>query len=222
MVGISLYIVLTSLQILGIFYISYSTFRYKLSSYWRESLFASVTVAGILYFIRVLELKAFLPLVVCSILTLFLWVIIRIPIIYSALMVVTGYLALIIIETIVVYILYNFHILSFFKVDTLSDSSIISSANVVMIATNLMLFALSWWLYRRGYGFAFSFTRKVKIKNEISVLLIVILLSIIVISMIYYSVIHSHINLFIAAVVNAISLSALLFVSLKREYGDNG
>ncbi|PYI57078.1 hypothetical protein [Paenibacillus flagellatus] len=224
MVGISLYIVLTALQAMGILYLSYSVFRYKFASYWRETLFVSFTIACIVYFVRVLDLKAIVPLIMCLVMILFLWLIIRIPFLFSALMAVTGYMALIILETVVLFLFDHLKFLpqSYTLSNNPSDASFLTYANILMIATNVLLYGLSWWLYRKGYGFAFSFdSRTVQFKKETAVLLVVIVQSLIVIGMIYFSIINSHINLMIAAIVNAISLGALLYVSLRKEHSEN-
>jgi hypothetical protein len=174
-------------------------------------------VAGIIYFVRILlDQKAIIPLLVAALMIVFVWLVVRVPFFYSVLMVATGYIGFLFIESTLLFLFDYLKIIFVERVLSLSNQG-----HIFAVITNLVMFTLSWWLYRRGYGFAFSFQKVAFRKRETILSILVIALAALAVGMFYYSTIYGHRGLLVAAVINILSLSALLFISLRREYENN-
>lgn len=211
------YILQSAVQVLGIFYLSFSLFRFKLRSYLGETLFFSALIGGIIYFVRVyLKFGIITPMVVCFLMIMFMWLVIKIPVLYSTLMIVIGYLGIYVVETLLIYLGQRLDAVSLDKIQTPGSLE----SNILMIITNSILYFLAWWLYRRGLGFSFSF-RVAGFKKESFGFFLAILLSIAVDGILYYSVINFGFGVFFATLFSTVSLCTLLYLSIRKEYKEH-
>lgn len=212
------FILQSAIQVLGILYVSFSLFRFKLRSYLGEAIFISILIGGIIYFIRVYSKFGLItPMIGTLLLIVFMWLVIKIPVFYSTLMIIMGYLGIFVIESLLISLGQSLGILSFEKVQI--PGTLDSTVDILL--TNFILYFLGWWLYRRGFGFSFSF-RPIKITGEAAGFLFAILAAIAVSAILNYSTIQFQLALTISAVVGIAAFCTLLYLSIRKEYKEHG
>jgi hypothetical protein len=193
---------------LAVFAFMFYIFRFDLFKYILPVIVVISVINLQSYFIREeLTLLSISPVINLILTILFLAVYLRIPIIWSMLMTITGYIAFGVLQNIIVFI--SFGYLSIQEVQ-----SSIWKGYLLQAFSGFIGFAIGWILYKRGLGFAFEFERLRYSWERIS--LIVVNLTFLVVLFIMMSFKSVFTNLLVLA----FALFAFLIYSLKREVNE--
>lgn len=84
------------------------------------------------------------------------------------------------------------------------------------VSTSFIVLLLSWFIFRKGWGFTFSF-RKIKNIRELTLFVSIILLAIAAIATVLLSLFHGLDNLYLFLTLFLCSLVILLFFALRKE-----
>lgn len=152
-----------------------------------------------------LSLNAAAPIINIVITVLFLTVFIRIPLLWSMVMTLFGYIAFSIIQSSIVFFSFGYFA---------GKNELEWKAYLVQFLTGMIGIFLGWLLYKLGYGFSFSF-EKLRFRGER--MFIVLGTSAFLITL---AVIILYKNIFINLIIFGIMLFVLLIFSLRKELED--
>lgn len=193
----------STIETLSLFALMMSLYRLKMIDYIWPALFVILLMNLQSYVLRnELSLEYLVPLIGILIFTFMLATIVKLPIVWSAIVTISGYVVFGVIQTIVVTILFG---------SVAEAQSTNENGYILQTVTALLMFFLSWGMYKFGIGFSFNFDRfRIKWENIITVTLIMIFL--IAISVIlYFNQIWINILFF------GVSLAFLLYYAVRKE-----
>jgi hypothetical protein len=184
-----------------IFYI----FRFNIKTYFWPCIFILLLINLQNYFIREeLLLTSIAPIINLILTVFFLVIFVKIPFIWSMVMTVTGYITFGIIQTSILFL--SFGYFSFQQTQQFAWKMYLAQLLSGVLGT-----FIGWLLYKRGYGFSFSF-EKLRLKWErvfIGSLLSAFFLALVV--MMAYK------DVFINLIVLAITLFLLFIYAMRKE-----
>lgn len=193
----------STIETLSLFALMMSMYRLKMIDYIWPALFVILLLNLKSYVFRnELSLEYMVPLIGILMFTFVLSAIVKLPIVWSAIVSISGYVVFGVIQSVVVTILFG-------SVTEAQSSNV--NGYILQTVTALIIFLLSWGMYKFGIGFSFDFERfRMKWENIIIVILIMIFL--IAISVIlYFNQIWINILFF------AVSLAFLLYYAVRKE-----
>jgi len=144
------------------------------------------------------------PIINVGLTILFLAIFIRVPIIWSVVMTITGYTAFIVLQTLLILLSDDYLSLSQLQ-------EFVWKGYLLQFITGLSGVAIGFFLYKMGYGFSFEF-EKLRIKWERIIIILLLLSCLIVLCvMMYFKLIFMNLLVF------AIALFIFLSYSLRKE-----
>lgn len=214
MIDIVLFYLFSLFEYLAIFTLMFALFRFELKEYLTEMVVLSFIMTFFSHYLRAfLKINDFAPFVLLLVLIILFWVVCRIPIFYSSVMVVTSYLMYGIFQYI------TFIILSKFIVISLDEITLNSEAGYLLqITTIIPTLLVSFGLRRMNLGFGFIPTGfvRVKFRGYNLALLITVCLSAILFGFFNYWIFARGKFVLISLVFLAI-LGALIYLSKERD-----
>lgn len=188
---------------LGVYALILYLFRFDLLKYFWQIFFVLNFIDLQNYIIREeLSLGVFAPVMNLVITVLLLAVFIRIPILWSMVMTLTGYVAFMIIQSLLVFLSSGY----FF-----GKYEVLWKIYMVQYLSGMIGIFLGWLLYRLGYGFSFSFER-LRFRGER--MFMSLAMSIFLVTL---TIIILYKNFFINLIIFGIMLFILLIFSLRKE-----
>ncbi|MBB6672148.1 hypothetical protein [Cohnella nanjingensis] len=176
-----LFVVFSTLEAVSMFTIMLHLFRFNVLHYYKQLLAMSVLMS--LFSLSVwneLHLSEYAPVILIAVFILFLFFTLRISIIGSTLVVLFGYSAYALIQTLVLLAMESFEPYS-----TFNPAEDEAEGYVLQAVSSIITLLLSHALYKRGYGFTFSLDRfKWKGEWENRIMFVLLCLGILFVAMI--------------------------------------
>ncbi len=199
------YMIFSTFDGLAVYALILYIFRIQLMNYiWPVVLMITATNLQSFIIRDEFALTAISPIINVGLTILFLAIFIRIPIIWSVVMTITGYTAFIVLQTLLILLSDDYLSLSQLQ-------EFVWKGYLLQSITGLSGVAIGFFLYKMGYGFSFEF-EKLRIKWErIFVILLLLSCLIVLCVMMYFK------QIFMNLLVFAIALFIFLSYSLRKE-----
>lgn len=202
------YMLFSTLEGVGVFYLTLTLFRFQIKQYWFPLVLVNVLIAFISYTIRDgATLSWITPLIQVLLLAFFIQILIRIPIIWSVIMALTGIVAFTLIQTLALFGIVSINLvdLEIVKLGNTTDTYILQAIDIAII------FPLSHFLYRKGLGFTFDFgTFVLRWEN----ILVLILLTLTFAALIFIFLMN---NLLLVVSILVLCLAFFLLYNFRRK-----
>jgi hypothetical protein len=190
---------------IAVYALSFYIFRFDLMKHIKPVLIMILLINCQNYVLREeLSLSSIAPIVNLIITVFFLAVIVRIPLVWSMVMTLTGFISFAVIQTIIIFL--SFGYLS--PQETQVNQWRIYEGQ---LWTGVVGVSVGWIIYKLGYGFTYEFM-KLKFKREQILLIILITFFLIVVGFMY--IIR---NVFINLLVFGVVLAVFLVYSMKKD-----
>jgi len=199
------YMSFSMIEGLAVYALILSIFRFPFMKFiWPIVLIITVTNLQSFFIRDELQLTAISPIINLIITILFLAIFMRIPIIWSMVMAITGYIAFILIQTSVILFSDGYLSLS-------QAQEFVWKGYLIQLITGAIGIAIGWLLYKFGFGFSFEF-EKLRFKRE-RILIISLLVGFLIALgvMMYFRAIFTNFLLF------AVALFIFLSYSLRKD-----
>lgn len=189
-------------------------FRFNPRYYLIPILVVSVVISISSYFFREQWDMAYLdPFIYLAILIIGTIWMLEVNLLLAVLISFSGYMGFVFIQTLIMLLLKVIGVLTF---ENLNDSYHFQTA-LLSVSTSFIVILLSWFLFRKGWGFTFSFKKKKNIR-EITLFVSIILLVITVIATILLCLYNNKFdNLYAFLVLFLSALVILLYFALIKE-----
>lgn len=178
-------------------------FRFKASEYFWQILIV-VTLMNLQSFVvrNELSLAYLVPMINVLFFVLLFTTVVRVPLVGALSMTIVGLIGFVLIQTVSAIMIFG-------SVQAAQDTP--ESGYVLQTVTAFIVFALSWLLYRFGYGFSYDFN-KVRFRFErLTIVALMVIFMIIVTTVLYLNDIWINIPLF------GISLLFFLNYAIRKE-----
>lgn len=197
-----LFVVFSTLEAWSIFAISFALFRFNILKYNYQIIPICILMALLSYAIRhETTWGSWIPVVALVLFTLFMLFTLRISLIGSVIMAITGYSLFILVQT---------ACLNIFQLA--GNQTTDSDFFVLSPVSSCTILLLGYLLFRFGYGFSFSLDH-FKVKRENMLILIAA-----VVTFILLSVLHLLKNkLYFVEMISAAIILFLVYIALKKE-----
>ncbi|MBJ6362458.1 hypothetical protein ACFOQM_14325 [Paenibacillus sp. GCM10012307] len=204
----ALFMIFSTIEGLATYALALYIFRMDLRKYIWHVLLIILLVNFQNYVIRdMLELSTIAPLVNIMISVLFFTTIVRVPIVWSFVMVITGFLGFAIIQTATIYFSFGYFSIEQIQLHTWK-------AYTVQTICGLVGTYLGWFIYRKRLGFTFEF-EKIRLKGEkFFIVLLIGCSAIALLAMIYFG------DMAINLIGLVVAMVIFLFYSIKKEVRD--
>jgi hypothetical protein len=197
-----LFVVFSALEAWSIFTISFTLFRFNILKYNMQIVPISILMALLSYAIwNETSWVSWFPVIALLLFTVFIFYTLRISLIGSVIVTVTGYSTAILIQTGYMYLMQLFGI-------QMNDSGQLILSSV----SNFTVLLISYLLYRFGYGFSFSLNH-FKVKRENLLILIIAIATFILLSFLHFL----KNKLYFVEMVAGVIVLFLIYIALKRE-----
>lgn len=209
----TVYLLFSTLEGIALFCIMLTLYRYNFRYYFTPVLLASIIRSILSYLLRVeWNLKYIDPIVTLVVITCSIVWMLEINVFWAIIVSLSGFMSFVAIQ---VSILLLFDVFNWTITDTLHTVYDLG----LMLLSSLtcgFIFVLSGILYRRGWGFAFSFHKLNKAK-DIMTLSVLISCSLLALVIAILSLIQGFNKALLFAVLFFSSLSSLLYYALLKE-----
>ena len=201
------FVVFSTIEAVSIFVAMFCIFRFSPAPYMLKVIFGSMLISILSYALRIeLDMSNYFLIIAIVIYALFAFSIAKVPLFWSVVMSITAYTAFFVLQTLLLLLLSAVGVISFESVQAYE-----TEAYIVQLTTALPYMLLCRWLYRRGYGFSFSFERFTW-KNEHKLMMAVIALTFIALVVVFMIK-----NLIYAVAAGGAALVFLLYLSIRKE-----
>lgn len=206
----ALFLICSTVEAFSIFTIMLSLFRFNVFHYYKQLIAISILMSVLSFSIwNELNLSDFAPLISIAIFIVFIFYTLRISIVGSIIVAISGYISYALIQTVILLLMESANVFSL--VHASKDDG---GAYILQVVSSIIALSLSWMFYRRGLGFTFSLDRfKWRKEIENTFMFAVLALGIIFVA----SIPMFKNSLFIAAAILIIVLFFLIFLSMKKE-----
>jgi hypothetical protein len=203
-----LFVVFSALETWSIFAISLTLFRFNILKYNLQIVPLSVLMALLNYAIwHEANLGSWIPVIGLVLFTLFIFYTLRISLIGSLIVALTGYGTIILIQTAFLYGLQLIGITTVAEVQSGGSGYYILSA-----VSSCAVLLLSWVLYRLGYGFSFSL-HHFKVQRENMLILVITIATFILLTFLHLL----KNKLYFVELIASLIVLFLIFIALKKE-----
>ena len=195
----------STLEGLAVYTITLYVFRMNLERHLWHVLTMVLLISLQNYYARgVLTLEALSPLLNLALTALFLIAIIRVPLLWSLVMTVTGYIAFGLLQTVIIFLS-----LGYLSIDEVQH--VAYKGYLLQTVTGVIGIFVSWKLYRKGFGFTYDFER-LRFKWEWFLVIGLIVGAFVVLAAIFY---YKHVFANLIALVFVLAL--FLYYSFRKE-----
>lgn len=197
------FVFFSTIETLSLYALMMSLFRMKMLDYIWPALFIILLMNLQSYVLRnELSLSYLVPLIGILILTFMFTTVVKIPVVWSLIVTISGYVLFGIIQSLIVAIVFG----------SISNAqSTLTNGYILQSVTGTIILFFSWAMYQFGIGFSFDF-EKLRIKWERAVVVTLILVFLLSISAIlYYKEVWMNILFF------TVTLLFLLYYAIRKE-----
>lgn len=188
-----LFMFFSTIEIMSIFYLIMSLFRFKFHHYFWQAMFVTLIINLQSYLVRnELGMSNLAPLILVIIFILFFATVVKLPLIFSIIASITGYAIFAVIQTALVFVVFG-------SISSIEGSK--TNGYILQVLTAAVICSFFWFFYRKGKGFTFDL-EKLRLKWEdiiLTVLIIIFLLGISI--LLYYNEIFLNIIFFLVVAI---------------------
>ncbi|MNI22022.1 hypothetical protein D3C73_755670 [compost metagenome] len=197
------YMAFSTIETLSVYCLIMSLFRFKFMNYIWQALFMVLLINLQSYIMRnEFSLSYLVPLITILLFAIFFKAVVKIPLIWSLIVTVLGYVAYAFLQTGLAKLLFG---------SIAAAQGDASNGYLLQFASGLITILLSVLLYKIGWGFKFDFERlRFKFEDMLMVLLIIIFL-------VSVSVIFYYNDLFVNILFFASVMMFLLYYAIRKE-----
>lgn len=212
------FLLFSILEYMAIFSLMFALYRLNSRHYWVEQFIISGVLSFFSFSLRGLfHTEAFTPAVLIILMSAFIWLILRIPFFYVAILTLPTYLVYGLLQFGVMTSLDAFGVITFAQAIENDGANIYGQ--VIQTITASLTLVIARVIYRTEIGFSFVPSGKVKVKLEGLNLIIAIVLSVGFAFFIFFDYwIKTKMEFFILASFFALILATLLYLSRKKDY----
>lgn len=203
------FLLFSTLEGVAVFALILSIFKVKMTPYLWHTIFVNLIMNMQSYMLREEFSLSYLVPVVNMLLFIFLLAtVVKIPIVWSGIMTVTGYFAYAVVQSVLLKVMFGN-----LPVSELQDGSLKGYLlQVVSAAVGLLI---SLMLYRKGIGFSPNF-KKLKFKEEYGIVITLIILSLISTSIVLY-----YNEVWLSMIFFALVSGFFIYYAIGKEYRDD-
>ncbi len=196
----------STIEAISVYCLTMTLFRYKFSNYVWEAMFTVLLVNLQSYVMRSeFSLAYLVPLITIFIFVCFFTVIVKIPIIWSVVVTVMGYVIYALLQTGLAKLLIG-------SIEAAQDD--LSKGYLLQFSSGFITILLSIWLYKIGWGFKFDFER-LRFRFED-----ILMITLITMFLVFVSVVFYYNELFVNILFFSTVMLFLLYYAIRRERGD--
>ncbi|OKP97761.1 hypothetical protein [Paenibacillus sp. P46E] len=197
------YMSFSTIEAISVYCLIMSLFRFKFQNYLWQALFMVLLINLQSYIMRnEFSLSYLVPLITILLYAFFFKVVVKIPLIWSVVVTVLGYVAYAFLQTGLAKLLFG---------SISAAQGDISNGYLLQFASGFITILLSIWLYKIGWGFKFDFERlRFKFEDVLMILLIAIFL-------VFVSVVFYYNDLFVNILFFAAVMIFLLYYAVRKE-----
>lgn len=204
------FFIFSTFESASIFALTFYLFRFGVKPYLKEILFASLMITSISYSVRIeLELPTIFPFISILIYAFFIYLILRVPYIWSLIMSGICFILFAVLQTSLLFLFIVLDLIEFNRVVNYEIDGFLLQT----ISSVINLFA-GYFLYHKGYGFTFSFN-SFRWKNEN-----IVIITTIFISYIYLTAQLVSKNWALGILIGIFLLVLLLYFTFRKERAD--
>jgi hypothetical protein len=197
-----LFVVYSALEAWSIFAVSFTLFRFNVLKYYAQIVPISILMALLSYAIRLeTEWTSWVPVMALVLFTLFIFYTLRISLIGSVIVTITGYSLFILVQTAMMNVL---------QLAGLRTSDF--DMHVLWPVSSFVVLLLSYLLYRFGYGFSFSLDH-FRVKRENLIIMVVALVMFLLLTFLHLL----KNKLYLVEMIAAAIIFFLIHLALRRE-----
>lgn len=184
-----------------------SIYRFDYKHYLKEIVFACILFSIISYACRVeLKMDDFSPLLTIAFFSSFAFSILRAPPIWSIIISGTTIVATFVVQTLLMLLLTTTNLIT---LDTILSYG--GDARILQTISALLFYGISIYLYKKGYGFAFSFNSFRWKGDNLSMFILLI------VTYGLFAVMFIRRSLFYGVIVETILISFLVYLAIRKE-----
>ncbi|OKP88782.1 hypothetical protein A3842_05015 [Paenibacillus sp. P3E] len=197
------YMVFSTIETISVYCLIMSLFRFRFQSYIWQALFMVLLINLQSYIMRnEFSLSYLVPLITILLFAVFFTVVVRIPLIWSVIVTVLGYVVYAFLQTGLAKLLFGSIAIA---------QKDISDGYLLQFASGFIIILLSIWLYKIGWGFKFDFERlRFKFEDVLMIMLISIFL-------VFVSVVFYYNDLLVNILFFAAVMVFLLYYAVHKE-----
>lgn len=197
------YMVFSTIETISVYCLIMSLFRFKFQSYIWQALIMVLLINLQSYIMRnEFPLSYLVPLITILLFAVFFTVVVRIPLIWSVIVTVLGYVVYAFLQTGLAKLLFGSIAIA---------QKDISDGYLLQFASGFIIILLSIWLYKIGWGFKFDFERlRFKFEDVLMIMLISIFL-------VFVSVVFYYNDLLVNILFFAAVMVFLLYYAVHKE-----
>lgn len=193
----------STIEAFSLYFLVMCLFRFRFQEHILQALILTLLINVGSYVIRNdFALGNIMPLVTIFCFVLFFAVVVRMPLVFSIVATISGYVIFGVVQTGLALILFG-------SLDGARSS--VGNGYTLQASSGIIIICLSWVLFRLGYGYTFDLERLRFKFEDIMVVLLIVLFLITISSVLYYNEIYINI-LYFAAI-----STYLLYYALRKE-----
>jgi hypothetical protein len=201
------YIFFSMVETASFFVFMQYIFRFRPRPYLRESLIVSLVVSVLSFLIREeLNIKDYFPFIVLAVFILYVKFVMRVTLFWAILMATISYVLFLIIQAGIVLAYISIRGIALEDIQKISIDQFIGQT-----ITGSILYGISMLLFKKGYGFSFSF-EKFRFRGEDILVSIIVVVTFGAIGILFFLN-----NLLVATAVLLILAAVLLYYGLRKE-----
>lgn len=201
-----LYILFSALETFAVYCLIMTLFRYKIRDFFWEALVTGLLINLQSYVMRnEFSLAYLVPIITIFIFVVFFKIFVRIPLIWSLVATVLGYVIYALIQT-------GFANLLFGSIAAIADSKF--NGYLLQCSSGGVTILASLFLYKIGMGFKFNF-EKLRFRFEDIIMIAMIMFFLISVSIVFY-----YNDMFVNIVFFVCVMAFLLYYAIRKEQGE--
>lgn len=207
-----LFMLFSSVEGIAIFSIMLYAFRIRFVEYYKLAVVFSILMSAISYGMREqLQLESLTPLILLFVYILFFVTAARIPLLWSTLISIFGYITFIVVQTLLIFIFQSIGIVSLDDIKRLYtfDTYFIQSIELLLILPSMKL------LFEKGYGFTFNFDRFHHPKE------LTLVISTLVLGILFIGSALFLFGFYWVTLISMVTLLFILYLALRKEKEHN-
>ncbi len=205
-----LFTLFSSIEYVGMFLLMFSLFRVNSRWYIPHILFVCISLSYFSFTMRADSLTMYAPIIQIILLVIFMWLLFRFQIFYAALMSITGYISILVIDVLVASVVSRF-----------ADVTIPFTIQMYIIAviSGFLAMSISYLIRKRNWGFVFvPHSEDVTVnyrKRENILMIVVMVLSAVGFAIAFYLtvILKTAISFYATLLFLLLAVSILLYIS---------
>lgn len=213
--SIFIFLLVSALEWTALFLLILSMFLFPIKGYIPHIAFASIVLAQISYFLfKELQIAFVAQIIQLIVVFMFIWLMFRVHIFFSAAMAIMGYILYGLLQVIIIFI---------FKLVFINKEGIFENelaSHLIQIATVIIIYGICWVIIRNRLGFSFvpdNERQKIEIKGQNKVFLVLMFVAAIIISFGYILTFAGFLQIILLIFLISAIFFLLMYIAIKKE-----